>query len=88
VLCAIGKAAASARTTARTSRERARAALAVVVITLVTAVGCAGPGAGGATPQAGSDGGGHALEQDFTRVVRNPYHPLWRPPATVTSDPE
>jgi hypothetical protein len=41
-----------------------------VVIALVTAVGCGGPGAVGATPQAGSDGGGHALEQDFTRVVK------------------
>jgi S1-C subfamily serine protease len=67
---AIGKSTASARTRARTSWERAIAALASLAIASVTAVGCAGSDAPGFIPQVSGASTGHALEQDFTRVVR------------------
>jgi putative serine protease PepD len=54
---------------ARACRERALAALAGLAIVLVTATGCAGSEAGGYSPQSNGGDVGHALEQDFTRVV-------------------
>ncbi len=67
--CAIWESKTSGRAIARASRELALAALAGLAIVLVTATGCAGSAAGGYSPLSTGGDVGHALEQDFTRVV-------------------
>jgi len=69
VPCAIWESKTSGRAIARASRELALAALAGLAIVLVTATGCAGSAAGGYSPLSNGGDVGHALEQDFTRVV-------------------
>jgi S1-C subfamily serine protease len=69
VPCVIRESTTSGRATARAYWERAVAGLAIM---LVTVAGCAGSGAAGSSPQSGSGGVGHAVEQDFTRVVHEP----------------
>ena len=67
--CAIWESKTSGSAMARASRELAVAALAGLAIVLVTATGCAGSAAGGYSPLSTGGDVGHALEQDFTRVV-------------------